>query len=178
MAECTIPDGEDPSVEVAGEPGAEYLLAFDPSWAESESSDDFAIQVLKLNKEKQIGSVVHSYALSGANMKDHIRYFHYLLTNFNIVVVVGDYAGGVQFLSACNESETFKKDKINLGIIDVPFEHSESYKQDLQSARNSYNIKEKKICYLRKPTSNWIRQANELLQSNFDHNRSFFTILF
>ena len=68
MADCTIPDGEDPSVEVAGEPGAEYLLAFDPSWAESESSDDFAIQVLKLNKEKQIGTVVHSYALSGANM--------------------------------------------------------------------------------------------------------------
>jgi hypothetical protein len=61
MADCTIPDGEDPSVEVAGEPGAEYLLAFDPSWAESESSDDFAIQVLKLNKEKQIGTVVHSY---------------------------------------------------------------------------------------------------------------------
>ena len=33
---------------------------------------------------------------------------------------------------------------------------------------------EKKICYLRKPTSNWIRQANELLQSNFDHKRIFF----
>ena len=174
MAECTIPDGENPSIEIAGEPGEDYLLAFDPSWAESESSDDFAIQVIKLNKEKQFGTVVHSYALSGANMKDHIRYFHYLLNNFNIVMVVGDYAGGVQFLSACNESEMFKKDKINLGIIDVPFEHSESYKQDLQNARNSYNIKEKKICYLRKPTSNWIRQANELLQSNFDHKRIFF----
>ncbi|HBZ37072.1 MAG TPA: hypothetical protein DEO59_00895, partial [Balneola sp.] len=55
MAECSIPDGESPSIEVAGEAGAEYLVSFDPSWAESESSDDFAIQVLKLNKEKQIG---------------------------------------------------------------------------------------------------------------------------
>ena len=88
------------------------------------------------------------------------------MTHFNVVMVVCDYAGGVQFLSACNESETFKKDKINLGIIEVPFEHAENYTQDLQNARNSYNLKEKKICYLRKPTSNWIRQANELLQSN------------
>ena len=33
-------------------------------------------------------------------------------------MVVGDYAGGVQFLSACNESETFKKDKINFSLLD------------------------------------------------------------
>jgi len=110
MAECSIPDGESPSIEVAGEAGAEYLVAFDPSWAESESSDDFAIQVLKLNKEKQIGVVVHSYALAGANMKEHIKYFSYILQAFNVVMVIGDYAGGVQFLSACNESEIFKKD--------------------------------------------------------------------
>ena len=174
MAECTIPDGENPSVEVAGEPGAEYLLAFDPSWAESESSDDFAIQIFKLNTEKQIGTVVHSYALSGANMKDHIRYFSYILQNFNIVMVVGDYAGGVQFVSACNESEIFKQDKLQLKIIEADFERPENYNDDLQKARNQYNKNEGKICYLRKPTSNWIRQANELLQSNLDHSRIFF----
>ena len=174
MAECTIADGESPSVEVAGEPGAQYLVAFDPSWAESESSDDFAIQVLKLNSEKQIGTVVHSYALSGANMKDHIRYFAYILLNFNVVMVIGDYAGGVQFISACNESEIFKKDNLKLGTIAVDFEKQETYKDDLQKARNTYNKSENKICYLRKPTSNWIRQANELLQSNFDHKRMFF----
>ena len=174
MAECTIPDGEDPSVEVAGEPGAEYLLAFDPSWAESESSDDFAIQIFKLNAERQMGTVVHSYALSGANMKDHIWFFSYILQNFNIVMVVGDYAGGVQFISACNESEIFKQDKLQLKIIEADFERPENYNDDLQKARNQYNKNESKICYLRKPTSNWIRQANELLQSNLDHSRIFF----
>ena len=174
MSECSVPDGEDPSVEVAGEVGAEYLVAFDPSWAESESSDDFAIQGFKLNSEKQIGTVVHSYALSGANMKDHIRYFSYILLNFNVVMVIGDYAGGVQFISACNESEIFKKDNLKLGVIECDFEKPENYNEDLQKARNSYNKNEKKICYLRKPTSNWIRQANELLQSNFDHKRIFF----
>jgi len=174
MSECSIPDGESPSVEVGGEAGAEYLVAFDPSWAESESSDDFAIQVLKLNKEKQMGVVVHSYALAGANMKEHIKYFSYILQAFNVVMVIGDYAGGVQFLSACNESEIFKKDNLKLKTIEVDFEKPEMYNSDLQKARNEYNKTEKKICYLRKPTSNWIRQANELLQSNFDHKRIFF----
>jgi hypothetical protein len=174
MAECTIPDGEHPSIEVSGEAGAEYLVSFDPSWAESESSDDFAIQVFKLDKEKQIGTVVHGYALAGANMKEHIKYFSYILQAFNVVVVIGDYAGGVQFLSACNESEIFKKDNLKLKTIEVDFEKPEAYNADLQKARNEYNKTEKKICYLRKPTSNWIRQANELLQSNFDHKRIFF----
>ena len=161
MAECTVPDGEHPSVEVSGEAGAEYLVSFDPSWAESESSDDFAIQVFKLNKEKQIGTVVHGYALAGANMKEHIKYFSYILQAFNVVMVIGDYAGGVQFLSACNESEIFKKDNLKLKTIEVDFERSEAYNVDLQKARNEYNKTEKKICYLRKPTSNWIRQAIE-----------------
>ena len=30
----------------------EYILAFDPSWSEAETSDDFAIQVIKLLLEQ------------------------------------------------------------------------------------------------------------------------------
>jgi hypothetical protein len=30
------------------------------------------------------------------------------------------------------------------------------------------------MVFLRKPTSSWIRQANELLQANFDHHRIYF----
>ena len=74
MAACTIPDGEGQSVEVRGHKNDEYLLAFDPSWSESESSDDFAMLIIKLNKEQKKGTVVHSYALSGANLKTHIKY--------------------------------------------------------------------------------------------------------
>jgi len=111
MAECTVQEGQAPSVEVSGDPKAKYLLAFDPSWSESESSDDFAIQVFKLNDETKQGVLVHSYALAGTPMRKHIDYMHYLLTHFNIVAMVGDYNGGVQFLSAANESAKFKKDK-------------------------------------------------------------------
>ena len=49
MALCTVPDGDLPCVEVKGDPDAEYILAFDPSWSQTEASDDFAIQILKLN---------------------------------------------------------------------------------------------------------------------------------
>lgn len=174
MAKCTIPDGQSPCVEVAGEPGDKYLLAFDPSWAESESSDNFAMQVFKLNDDSQTGTLVHSYALPGARMKDHIFYFHYLMTHFNIVAVVGDYNGGVQFMSACNESSLFKQNNLKIGTISADLDKLENYQDGLRKAKLEYNLNEKKICILRKPTSQWIRGANELLQSNFDHQRIFF----
>ena len=174
MAACTVPDGQSPCVEVAGEPSDKYLLSFDPSWAESESSDDFAIQVFKLNDETRTGTLVHNYAMSGARLKDHIFYFHYLLNNFNIVAIVGDYNGGVQFLNACNESSLFKQNNLNIKTIGSDLDNLENYQQALRDAKLEYNLDSKKICILRKPTSQWIRIANELLQANFDHKRIFF----
>ncbi len=174
MANCTIKDGELPSVEVKGEEGSKYLLAFDPSWAESESSDDFAIHVFKLNDEKQQGVLIHSYALAGTNLKHHINYFSYLINNFNIVAIVGDYNGGVQFMNACNESSLFKKQKIKIQNLTSDFERPEEYAEDLRKAKLEYNLKERKYCILRKPTSQWIRRANELLQANLDHRRIWF----
>lgn len=174
MAACTVADGDSPCVEVAGDPDDKYLLAFDPSWAESESSDNFAIQVFKLHDETGIGTVVHSYAVPGARMKDHIFYFHYLLKHFNIVAMVGDYNGGVQFLSACNESALFKKNNINIKTIDTNFDNPEDYQKALKEAKSQYDLNSQRICILRKPTSQWIRTANELLQANFDHRKIFF----
>jgi hypothetical protein len=174
MALCTVPDGESPSVEVVGKPESEYIVAVDPSWSETESSDDFAIQVLKLNSEKQISTLVHSYALSGSSLKDHIKYFLYILKNFNVVAVCMDYNGGVQFMNSCNESELFKSEGINLKQIVTEFEKPEDYPQNLISLKNEYNKSDYKYVFLRKPTSSWIRTANELLQANFDHRRIFF----
>lgn len=174
MAQCTISDGESPSVEVAGDPSSKYILSFDPSWAESESSDNFAMHVLKVNDDTMQGTVVHGYALSGTNLKHHIRYFHYLLKNFNIVAVVGDYNGGVQFINACNESSLFKESKIKIKTLTSDFEKPENYQDDLKNAKAEYDLNERRYCILRKPTSNWIRNANELLQANFDHKRIWF----
>ena len=174
MADCTIVDGESPCVEVAGEPDAEYILAFDPSWSESETSDDFAIQVIKLLPEQKKGVVVHSYALPGTNLKKHITYFKYLLDYFNIIMIVGDYNGGVQFINSCNESDVFTKEKIHIGCFDADFNNPQNYHDDLRQARRSYNVNQGVICNLRKPTSSWIRTANEMLQTSFDRKKIYF----
>jgi hypothetical protein len=171
MQACTIPDGEEPTIEVAGDKDSKYLLAFDPSWAESESSDDFAIQLFKLNDNAKNGTLVHSYAMPGLKMNEHIKYFHYLLKNFNIVCIVGDYGGGVQFMQAANASQIFNDDNIKIEEITANFDDLEKYQDELRNARNQYNLKSGRICVLRKPSSDWIRRANELLQANLDHKR-------
>lgn len=174
MAACTVVDGDSPCLEVAGDRGSEYLLAFDPSWAESESSDDFAIQVFKLNNNTKTGTLVHSYAVPGLRMQDHINYFHYLLTSFNIVAIVGDYGGGVQFLQALNASEQFNKSNLKIQEIHADFDNIEHYQDVLRQAKGEYDLNSKKICVLRKASSDWIRKANELLQGNLDHKRLWF----
>ena len=174
MAECTLPDGEGQSVEVVGNHNDEYILAFDPSWSESESSDDFAMLLIKLNKDLRKGTVVHSYGLSGANLKTHIKYMAYLLTHFNIVAVVGDYNGGVQFMNSCNESTIFKDFNLKLETIEADLDKPADYQKNLRKLKNQYNKKSKKFVFLRKPSSPWIRAANESLQSSFDRKKIFF----
>jgi hypothetical protein len=85
-----------------------------------------------------------------------------------------DYNGGVQFMNSCNESELFKDAKISLKSIVTEFERPEEYAQNLYAAKSEYNKSDYKYVFLRKPTSGWIRLANELLQANFDHRRTYF----
>ena len=174
MADCTIVDGESPCVEVAGDPDAEYIMAFDPSWSESETSDDFAIQIIKLIPEQKKGVIVHSYALPGTNLKKHIIYMKYLLQHFNIIMIAGDYNGGVQFINSCNESDIFKKEKLKIGVFDADFNNPHDYQKDLREARRQYNVNSGTICILRKPVSVWIRNANEMLQTAFDRKKIYF----
>ena len=118
--------------------------------------------------------LVHGYALSGTNLKHHIKYFHYLLNSFNVVAIVGDYNGGVQFINACNESSLFAGSKIKINMISSDFDKPENYQDDLLTAKLEYNLKDRVYCILRKPTSSWIRMANELLQASFDHKKIWF----
>lgn len=178
LKDCCIPLGMAPTIEVEGEKGESYILAFDPSWSENEASDNFAIHIIKIiDRAKRLGCIVHSYALAGTSMTDHINYFAYLFKHFNIVAVIGDYNGGKQFVSALNESKVFKEMDKEIGEIEgLNFDNKkeEEYKKDLQKLRNEYNLSNGKICVLRTPTSNWIRQANEQLQADIEHKRILF----
>jgi hypothetical protein len=174
MAACTIADGEMPAVEVVGNASDEYILAFDPNWAGNTSADHFAMHVFKVLQEDQKVCLVHSYAVAGVSLKQHMQYFLYLITHFNIIGICGDYNGGVQFINACNESQMFKDKKVNIGVIEVDIEKPEQYHSDIIEFKNQYNVKTRNYCILRKPTVNWIRNANEMLQAAIDHKRILF----
>ena len=174
MHECTIPDGEFPAVEVVGNPSDEYLLSFDPNWAGNTNADHFAMHVFKIDRDAQKVCLVHSYAIAGVSLKEHMRYFLYLIEHFNIIGMCGDYNGGVQFINSCNESQLFKDAKIEIGVLDIDLEKPENWHSDIMQFKNEYNVRERKYCILRKPTSNWIRNANEMLQAAIDHRRILF----
>lgn len=168
MMACTYDDGVGECVESFGDINSSYVLSIDPSWSESESSDYFAMEVIKLNETEESGTLVHPYAIAGGAPKDHIAYFLYLLKNFNIKFMVVDFMGGAQFISSCNESQLFKDAKIEIKVIEVEIENPEEYNKNIQEVRNAYNLTDKRICILRKPSSGWIRSGNELLQRSFD----------
>ena len=48
------------------------------------------------------------------------------------------------------------------------------YEKNLRRLRNQYNKSSKKFVFLRKPSSQWIRMANESLQSAFDRKKILF----
>lgn len=173
MQQCTVEEGNSPCVEVKGEDGYEYILSFDPSWAENEGSDDFAMQVFKLHKDNEKATLVHVYAMAGESLKNHMNYFNYLINNFNIISMVGDYNGGVQFLNAFRESSLYKSSNKKINIIETEFDNMEEYHKSLRLAKREF-AEDGIPCCLRKPTSDWIRRANELLQGNFDHRRIWF----
>jgi hypothetical protein len=174
MIQCTFEEGDGYCVEIVGDPKAKYLVSIDPSWSESESSDNFSIQVFRLLEEEKKGVLVHAYAIPGTPLHKHILYFKYVLEHFNVVMVVGDYNGGLQFIKACNQSQEFKDAKIDIGLLEFDAEDQTKYNDELYKLRNEYNLEEKKICHLRKQSTQWIRQANEMLQSAFDHKGIYF----
>ena len=118
MHQCTIPDGEKQHTLVKGEKDKEYILAIDPSFSNSPSSDFFAMSVLELDEEKTtFSTLVHGYAVAGGDLKDHIKYLHYLVTHFNFSMIIIDNAG-YQFIDSANESELFRNSRIEIKFFD------------------------------------------------------------
>lgn len=175
MHDCTIPDGEKQHTLIKGEKDKEYILAIDPSFSNSPSSDYFAMSVLELDEEKNNEStLVHAYAVAGGDLKDHIKYLHYLITNFNIVLLIIDNAG-YQFIDSANESELFRNANINLKFFEFNSDKTgNDYQQMLLKAKSQYNVKEQMICFKQLFSSTFLREANEYLQASIDHKRIWF----
>jgi len=174
MHECTIPNGEEPSMKIIGTSGSKYILGIDPSFSNSPTSDYFAMSVMEIDDESKQGTLVHCYAVAGGNLKDHINYLFYLIQNFDIIMVIIDNAG-YQFIDSANESEKFLKANINLKFFDFNTDkEGEEYNKEIKRARRGYNLQEKKICIKQLFSTSFIRRANEQLQADIDHKRIWF----
>jgi hypothetical protein len=184
MADCTIPLGQRPCIEIVGERNAEYILAVDPaggSIGNDAAGDHFAMCVIKIIQRakdgKKIGLVVHQYACAGKDMKHHLAYMYYLLKRFNVVYVVMDSTGGenMSFLTMCNESEYFKSRKMELKAIEADFA-KEGFDDTVAAVRRSYNADSslRRIVHNQYFSSSIIKAGNDHLRACFEQK----TIMF
>lgn len=174
MEECTLKIGESPHTLMRGNTDKKYILGIDPNMSDSPNADYFAMAVMELDEEKNQGILVHTYAGLG-NLKNHVNYLHYIMTHFNIVFIILDNAGADTFLSACNNSELFKKSKIDIKILDINTElEGQEYEAMIRQAKNQYNLEDKKIAFNQVFTANFVRKANEYLQACIDYKRVWF----
>jgi hypothetical protein len=174
MEDCTIPNGQAPHTLMKGTSGKKYILGIDPNMSDSPNADYFAMAVMEIDEETKTGTLVHTYAGLG-NLKNHVNYFYYLMTNFNIVFIILDNAGADIFLSACNQSELFKSNNLVINTFEFNSDlEGVDYEQEVRKVRNSYNLESKKIAFNQVFTSNFIRKANEHLQASIDYKKIWF----
>ena len=174
MHECTVPDGETPTTRIKGKSGTKYILGIDPSFSNSPTSDYFAMSIVELDEETKSSTLVHSYAVAGGDLKNHIKYLYYLINNFNFELIIIDNAG-YQFIDGAVESKEFKRTNTKLEFIDFDSnKEGEDYSVELRKLKNSINKESGKIVFKQNFTSDFIRKANENLQSSIDHKKIWF----
>lgn len=171
MHDCTVPDGQEPTLRLSPFAGKKYLISIDPSFSNSPSSDYFAMAVFEFDSEESECVLVHNYAVAGADLKDHISYFAYLVEAFKPEMIMIDNAG-YQFIDACNESPIFGK---NLSFFSFESDaEGVDYDLMLKRARNEYNREKGAICIKQTFTSDFLRKSNEHLQASIDYKKVWF----
>jgi hypothetical protein len=174
MEDCTLKTGERPHTLMKGDKDKKYIIGIDPNMSDSPNADYFAMAVMELDEDKKQGVLVHTYAGLG-NLRNHVNYFYYILTNFNIVFIILDNAGSDTFLAACNESELFKRNKIDIKTLDMNTElEGPDYEMMIINAKNQYNLENKRIAFNQVFTANFIRKSNEYLQACIDYKKVWF----
>jgi len=174
MHECTVPDGESPTTKIVGDKDKKYILGIDPSFSNSPTSDFFAMSVLELDEQTRQTTLVHSYAVAGGDLKDHIRYMYHIVKSFNLEMICIDNAG-YQFIDSCNENGLFKNDKIELKFFEFRSDlEGADYDKELIKVRRAYNKENKVVCFKQVFSSDWLRKANEHLQAAIDHKKIWF----
>ncbi len=174
LHECTVPDGEQPTVQVMGNKRAEYILAIDPAYGESKSNDFFAMGVYMIQPETRQIIQVHSYGRAGGDIKDNFNYLVYLLTYFNIVWVAIDDSG-TEFIQGFNESVIARQHNLSLGFINCDFDaDDQNYTQQILEAKYQWNVTSRKFVYGQRFSSQTIRRMNEYLHDGIAGKKVWF----
>lgn len=176
VRESTVKDGFVPTVQLYGKKNQEYILSIDPSYSSDPCSDYFAMQVFLLLKEEQKMVLVHNYARAGGEMKDHLEYLTFILKNFNIVWTIIDATGtDGQFIKEYNESAIAKTNNIKLEFIDADLEaDGEGYVKELHTAKNQWNVGQRRFVYKHVMSSSSNRVTAELLQTYINSKKILF----
>lgn len=172
MHKTTVPVPQHPTVQLKGEKDCQYILAIDPSYSASKSSDFFAMGVYLLIPQERKMVLVHSYAKAGTDLKEHYDYLTYLLKNFNIVFLIIDNSGS-EFIHGYNESGIAKDQSINLKFLEIDLA-AENYLEELAKLKNQYNKTSGRFVYGQNFSSQAIRQMNEHLQNQIDCEKVWF----
>ena len=177
MKNCTIADGDEPTLRLMAKPEKKYIISIDPNFGGGAASDYFAMAVIEVGEDRKMGALVHNYAQAGGDLKNHINYFYYLYKYFKPVFVIADNADG-NFLQSCNESEKFVSNGIQLNFMDewdaTIVNDPLKYKEMLAKAKRDYNPTIHRICVKHLFTSDTIRQINEHLQGCIDFKKIWF----
>lgn len=175
MEECTLGLGEYPHTLIKGNPDKKYVLSIDPNGGgEAKNADYFAMAIMELDDETQTGTLVHGYqGLNG--LTSYVKYLAYILSNFNIVFGIGDAAGLDSFLDAANNSEELMTFQKQLKYINFDTtKDGQEYLEELIRAKQQYNQESGQIIIRQYFTGEFIRRANEYLQSCINYKKIFF----
>lgn len=176
MNECTLPDGQEPTALLSSRSGEKYLLAIDPSFSKSKTSDFFSMSVLETNDSDKNGTLVHGYAVAGGDLKNHISYLFYLVTHFDFELVIIDNAG-FQFIDAANESVLFQSAGIKFEWLELDTNlEGIDYEKAIRAARTKIDNRPKNTIYCIRQvfTTEFIRKANQHLQACIDRKNIWF----
>ena len=132
------------------------------------------MSVLGVDEERGHGSLVHSYAVAGGDLKEHIKYLYYLQSAFDFDMICIDNAG-FQFIDSCNETKWFQNDKINLKFIEFNSDKEGlDYDSEIKKLKLAHDKGEGKVVFKQNFSSSFIRKANEHLQACIDHKKIWF----
>jgi hypothetical protein len=174
MEECTLKFEERPHSQIKGDSGKQYILAMDPNMSDSPNADYFAMAILEIDRENKNDVLVHAYAGLGS-LNTHIKYFHYLMTSFNIVYIICDNAGADIFFNTYNESQYVNSESEKIKFIDFDSDlEGIEYTKMVQKAKSQYNLENKQIAVTQVFTTTFIRRGNENLQAAIDYKKIWF----